>query len=113
MANGIRMTEKELAGLMQTNISGTNYASAVFVMERLGFIARKFHVKDSDPRKIEAPAMIFVDHPATGPESHAVGYMGFHAGKAEIWDPLEGKKFMTQEELSETWHGRGVGFKKK
>ena len=45
------------------------------------------------------------------PESHAVLYMGSRKEKAEIWDPLSGKRFWTKEKLKEVWHGRAIEFR--
>ena len=55
--------------------------------------------------------MIFIDHPAAGDESHAVAYMGINKGKAEIWDPLEGKRYLDVRQLKKIWHGRGIEFR--
>jgi hypothetical protein len=60
--------------------------------------------------RLKVPAMIFIDHPSAGEESHAVAYMGNHLDSAEIWDPLEGKRFVTSQQLKKIWHGRGIEF---
>jgi hypothetical protein len=57
--------------------------------------------------------MIFVDHPVTGPESHAMAYAGYKNDKAEILDPLIGRKFLTETQLKHVWRGRGIEFNKK
>jgi hypothetical protein len=77
-------------------------------MKKLGFNCQKIYTKESDLNVVNLPALLFVDHPATGPESHAVGYMGNVGVKAEIWDPLSGKVLMGAEELRKIWHGRAI-----
>ena len=107
----IEKTEKEMAELFGTTLlTGTSLAQVVFGMQKIGFSCNKAYVSDSNPESLKPPAMIFVDHPVTGPESHAMAYVEYKNGKAEILDPLSGRKFMTKEQLKKVWHGRGVEF---
>jgi ABC-type bacteriocin/lantibiotic exporter with double-glycine peptidase domain len=79
-------------------------------MRKIGFSCNKVQVSESNPEKLTAPAMLFVDNQFTGPESHAVAYMGFNKNKAEIFDPLEGRRLLSKNELAKIWHGRGIEF---
>jgi len=107
---GIQKTEKQMADLFGTTVGGTSGAQVIYGMRKIGFASKKVEVPDSDPERLKSPAMIFIDNQFTGPESHAVAYMGLNKDKAEIWDPLEGKRFLTKAQLAKIWHGRGIEF---
>ena len=108
---GIQKTEKQMADLFGTTVGGTSGAQVIYGMRQIGFASKKVEVPDSDPERLKSPAMIFIDNQFTGPESHAVAYMGLNKDKAEIWDPLEGKRFLTKNQLAKIWHGRGIEFR--
>lgn len=108
-ALGRETTEKEMAALFGTTKRlGTADAQVVYGMRTLGFIADRVEIPGADPAQLASLAMLFVDHPDTGPESHAVAFMRFAHDQAEIWDPLVGKRFLTRSQLAATWHGRGI-----
>jgi hypothetical protein len=108
---GIQKTEKQMANIFGTTVGGTSGAQVIYGMRKIGFASKKVEVPDSDPERLKSPAMIFIDNEFTGPESHAVAYMGFNKDKAEIWDPLEGRRFLTKNQLAKIWHGRGIEFR--
>jgi len=108
---GIQKTEKEMAELFGTTVAGTSGAQVIYGMRKIGIASKKVEVLDSDSERLKSPAMIFIDNQFTGPESHAVAYMGLNKDKAEIWDPLEGKRFLTKDQLAKIWHGRGIEFR--
>ena len=108
---GIQKTEKEMAELFGTTVAGTSGAQVIYGMRKIGIASKKVEVPDSDPERLKSPAMIFIDNQFTGPESHAVAYMGLNKDKAEIWDPLEGRRFFTKDQLAKIWHGRGIEFR--
>jgi hypothetical protein len=105
---GLEKTEKEMAELFGTTMGGTSGAQVIYGMRKIGFACNKVEILDCDPQKLQAPAMIFIDNQFTGPESHAAAYLGLDTGKAEIWDPLEGKRLLRKNELRKIWHGRGI-----
>lgn len=107
---GIRKTEKKMAELLGTTAAGTSAAQIIYGMRKIGFSCRKVEIADSNPQKIKLPAMMFVNNQFAGPESHAVTYVRFRNGKAEIWDPLEGKLLYSKSELAKVWHGRAIEF---
>ncbi len=108
---GIEKTEKEMAVLFGTSVFGTSDAQVIYGMRKTGFSCKKVEIPNADPEKLNTPAMLFIDHPMTGPESHAVVCMGFRDGKAEIRDPLHYDiRFQSKEELAKVWHGRGIEF---
>ena len=106
----MQKTEKQMAELFGTTVGGTSGAQVIYGMRELGFSCNKVEVSDSNPENLSAPAMIFIDNQFTGPESHAVAYMGFNKDKAEIFDPLEGRRFLSKNQLAKIWHGRGIEF---
>jgi predicted double-glycine peptidase len=108
---GIQKTEKEMAELFGTTVAGTSGAQVIYGMRKIGIASKKVEVLDSDSERLKSPAMIFIDNQFTGPESHAVAYMGVNQDKAEILDPLEGMRFLTKNQLAKIWHGRGIEFR--
>ncbi len=107
---GMQKTEKQMAKLFGTTVGGTSGAQVIYGMKKIGYSCNKVEVLDSNPEKLNAPAMIFIDNQFTGPESHAVAYMGLNKDKAEIFDPLEGRRFLSKNQLAKIWHGRGIEF---
>lgn len=112
IARAFRMqkSEKQMAELFRTTVGGTSGAQVIYGMREIGFSCNKVKIIDSNPEKLKAPAMLFIDNQFTGPESHAVAYMGFKEDKAEIFDPLEGRRLLSKNELAKIWHGRGIEF---
>jgi len=108
---GLQKTEKEMAELFGTTVAGTSGAQVIYGMRKIGIASKKVEVLDSDSERLKSPAMIFIDNQFTGPESHAVAYMGVNQDKAEILDPLEGMRFLTKNQLAKIWHGRGIEFR--
>jgi hypothetical protein len=109
---GMQKTEKQMAELFKTTVGGTSGAQVIYGMRKIGFSCNKVQVSESNPEELTAPAMLFVDNQFTGPESHAVAYMGFNKNKAEIFDPLEGRRLLSKNELAKIWHGRGIEFRR-
>ncbi len=109
---GIAKTERDMAELYGTSaLLGTTAAQVVYGNTVIGIASRKVEIPDLDPERVAAPAMFFVDHPATGPESHAVAYLGMKEGKAEVWDPIRGLKRLDKKSLASVWRGRGIEFR--
>lgn len=105
---GLDLTERDMADLMGTSVIGTELPRIERAMRDIGFMTQRVQVKDADIDVVRSPAMLFVDHPQTGPESHVVAYFGSSGGAYEIWDPLEGRIHMDRTRLLAYWHGRGV-----
>jgi uncharacterized membrane protein len=107
---GIAKSERDVAALYGTSILGTSAAQVVYGNARLGIASRKRDLPDRDPARLAPPAMIFVDNPFSGPESHAVAFLGMEGGKAKIWDPLTGLGRFPAPVLASFWKGHGVEF---
>jgi ABC-type bacteriocin/lantibiotic exporter with double-glycine peptidase domain len=105
---GEKISEREMARLLKTTRSGTLSASVLVEVRRMGFFAERFMLDEGLWSEAPVPSVILVDHPATGPESHAVSLMGVDEGVFEVWDPLTGKLDLTRLELGKIWHGRGI-----
>lgn len=105
---GIERTEKEMAHFLGATRMGTSTAQMIYGLERLGFTCRRVAAPDGAPVELRAPAILLVDHPDVGREKHAVAYMGTDGETFEVWDPLVGRTFLTQEEMNEIWHGHAV-----
>jgi ABC-type bacteriocin/lantibiotic exporter with double-glycine peptidase domain len=58
--------------------------------------------------KIEPPAIIYIDHPSLGVESHAVAYLDYNNTGYKIWDPLQGIRVITDNNMNHIWHGNGI-----
>ncbi|MBF0607913.1 MAG: cysteine peptidase family C39 domain-containing protein [Candidatus Magnetobacterium sp. LHC-1] len=106
---GIKTTEKELAKLMNTTGTGTNYGNAIYGMKQIGIACKKIYIKDSNIRLVKPPAFVSVDHIAAGSEAHSVAFMGLVDDLVEIWDPLVGKRqYIKESDVLRFWHGRGL-----
>ena len=74
----------------------------------MGLHREKVVARDGDVGHLTVPAMLFIDHPQAGPESHAVALMEADGGQAVFWDPLHGREQRSFEALRAIWHGRAV-----
>lgn len=77
---------------------------AVYGMRDLGFACRRVTVPDIGAVRLSVSAMISVDLPMTGPESRAVAIMEASAERAEVRDPLWGRRVFTPK----SWPGDGT-----
>jgi predicted double-glycine peptidase len=100
--------EKEMAELLHTTVNGTIAIRAAVVARELGYEACRFYAEEGEWATVQVPCVIFVDHPATGPESHCVSLMSVSQDCFEVWDPLVGRTFLSTEELAAIWPGRGI-----
>lgn len=104
---GRQITEKEMVALLGTTDAGTSPAQIVYAMRKMGFASGKRHVRDRDITRVAAPAILFVK---AGPDidGHVVTFAGMTNGKAEIWGPSFGKKFIAVQDLQNDWGGRAI-----
>lgn len=105
---GIERSEREMAHLMRTSVMGTSAAQVVYGMRAAGIACEPWLDPGADPAALPLPAMLFVDHPAVGPEGHAVAMLAYEDGYALIVDPLIGRLQRTPDALQQVWHGRAV-----
>lgn len=101
-------TEPEMALLLKTSRSGTVAPRVLVAARRLGFAAERFDRARTGWTGVPVPSVIFVDHPAVGPDGHAVSLMRIEGDVIEVWDPLVGRLEFSREELGRIWRGRGI-----
>ncbi|MDE0958433.1 MAG: cysteine peptidase family C39 domain-containing protein [Planctomycetota bacterium] len=104
----IDLDEKEAADLLLTTVYGTGPGQVRFVLDQLGFSFTTLDPKQRSLADVSPPAILFVDHPALGRESHAVMYHAIAEGGYEIYEPLEGAIIWDQQTLEARWHGNGI-----
>ncbi len=104
---GMPKTEKEMVALLETAEDGTSNAEVILGLRKLGFRCVKRYMYDRDASRLHVPAMLVVDLVGQS-DGHAVAYMGQKDGKAEIWDPSGGKKWVSAGELRAFWRGRAI-----
>ena len=104
----IDLDEKEAAGLLLTTVYGTAPGQLRFVLDQLGFSFTTLDPKQPSLADVPPPAILFVDHPALGRESHAVMYRAIAEGGYEIYEPLEGAIVWDRQTLEARWHGNGI-----
>jgi ABC-type bacteriocin/lantibiotic exporter with double-glycine peptidase domain len=100
--------EPEATKLLGTTMHGTSVGQIVMGMESVGFTCRKVVIASDRLADIKPPAVLMVDHPALGPESHAVALVRVEENAFEVWDPLIGSEIMTADKLGSIWRGRAV-----
>ncbi len=105
---GNQKTEREMAELLGTTVMGTSPAQVLRGMQRIDISCQKVVVDDRDPLKLKLPALLLVDHPATGSESHAVVVLERKEGCCTVIDPLVGKVRISSQRLSSVWRGRAI-----
>ena len=104
----IDLDEKEAADLLLTSVYGTGPGQVRYVLDLLGFSFTTLDPKQRSLEDVSPPAILFVDHPALGRESHAVMYHAIAEGGYEIYEPLEGAIIWDQQTLDARWHGNGI-----
>lgn len=111
---GFRFSEREMAAFMGTRASGTSPAFIIRGLRKAGIEGRKFSASEGEFARLPLPAILIVDHPGAGPESHAVLAIRFHPDKEvlEIWNPLTGSQMLTQARLRQIWRGHGIACRK-
>ena len=105
---GIELSERSAARALGTTALGTSPGQMRYALHHLGIEYRCLNERYSGISQIQPPAMLFVDHPAVGSEGHVVAYFGRSGSDYEIWDPLVGKTFWSEEKVREVWHGNGI-----
>ena len=107
---GIDVTERQLAKAFRTSTSGTHLTTVIYILKEYGLIGSR-NLTDVENMKNLENSIILVDHPETGPNSHAVYFMGYERDKFKIIDPMQGKIELGEQEFSKIWHGELVEFK--
>ncbi|MAE64899.1 MAG: hypothetical protein CMJ18_11575 [Phycisphaeraceae bacterium] len=105
---GSNLSEKEAAELLGTTRTGTHNGQLRYALDRLGYAYETLNRGYHHLADVPPPAILFVDHPKLGRESHAVLFVAHRRGRYEIWDPLTGRELATAQQIDANWHGNGV-----
>lgn len=97
-----------MAELLGTNVMGTSPAQIIRGMAKLGIRLRKADIQGRDPCALRCPAMLFVDHPSTGSESHLMVLFGVRDHVCDLSDPLVGKLRIPEKKLRSMWRGKAL-----
>ena len=103
---GIHKTEKDLAYLIKTTRFGTTDQNTIKGMAEINFDCKLMERSIDEMLKMEMPLVLFIYHPITGPQTHTVSCWGQTFKGIEIWDPLDGKRFLSKDELEDLWQGQ-------
>ena len=107
-ALNITTTEKRVAQLSRLTTFGASSGQVRYALEKLGIKHHSLTGGFNDPNSIKAPAILYVDDPTVGFEGHAIVYFGKNSQGYAIWNPLGFDANLSEEELREIWHGKGV-----
>mgnify|MGYP000904111179 CR=1 FL=1 len=101
-------TEEGLAREIWTTAQGTSHVSALRSLRARGYscdLAYMPEIRDWAPF---LPAVVFIDHSAAGPESHAILLEAINDDRVVLVDPLQGRIDASARTLSTRWPGRGI-----
>lgn len=106
--HGVEVSEQQVARIVGSTNLGTSVGAMRYGFDRLRCDFRTLTREHSDISRVQGPAVLIVDHPATGGESHAVLYVGVVGERIELIDPLQGRCFVDVDRFGHFWHGQGV-----
>jgi len=104
----MNVSEKKVAKLSRLTSLGANAGQVRFALDKLGIKYHSLTAQFTNPNKIKAPAILYVDNPVVGFEGHAIVYFGKSHYGYKIWDPVGLNIYLSEEELRAIWHGNGV-----
>jgi len=104
----INVSEKEVAKMSRLTKRGANAGQVRFALNQLGIGYHSLTGKFTDPNKIKAPAILYIDNPVVGFEGHAIVYLGKGHYGFEIWNPVGLHIYLSEKELRKVWHGNGI-----
>ncbi len=107
---GVETTERAMAERFGTTAMGTSAAQVIHGFAAIDITCVRREIDACGLNELAAPAMLFVDHPVIGPESHAL-FMRARAGEREVWDPLGGR--ISLESLCSRWRGRALACRRR
>lgn len=109
-----QVREAEVALAMGTSRSGTSMPQVVVGMRAFGIECTPVALQAGEIDRLTTPAILFVDHPATGPEGHAMVLIKREAdGRFRVIDPLYGRDLWPRTKLESVWHGLAVGCRRQ
>jgi len=105
---GVNLTEKQAAKLLHTTSKGSGPCQLRYALTKLNIPYQTLRLKEPDLKQVHPPAILYVDHPQVGKESHAVTFIATSDKGYEIWDPLIGRVYWSQQDIDSLWHGKGI-----
>ncbi len=105
---GISITEREAAALLGTTKLGTSPGQMRYALDQLGIATETLNERYASIDGVPPPAILFFDHPATGPESHAIALLRVDGDVVQVFDPIEGLVSFTASHAAALWHGNGI-----
>lgn len=102
---GKAVTEKEMAKLTGTTILGTSPGQIVYALKTAGIAAEKKSLDANQLSSLSQPAILFIDYPGLGPDSHAVAFLPTKTQKIRIIDPLSGGYEFDVNRFPWKWRG--------
>jgi len=105
---GKKVTEKEVAKLSNLSKFGATSGELRYTLNKLGFRYKTIVDTKQKLKTLTPLAIIYIDYPNLGKESHTVVYLGYKDGIYHIWDPLKGYRDIPQKQMDSIWHGNGI-----
>ena len=102
---GLSITEKQMAKLTGTTVLGTSPGQIVRAFRSTGITAKKKTLRIAQLAALPQPAILFIDYPGLGPDSHAVALLPTTTAKLRIIDPLSGSYDIAADRFPWRWRG--------
>lgn len=102
--HGLSQGEREMARLIGTTREGSSPAQVITGLAKLGFSCRKTLQAERDVRRLQTPAMLWLE----GRAPHAVLLASVQGERAEVLDPLVGRVAYGWTQVPSTWRGRAL-----
>jgi hypothetical protein len=91
-----------------TTALGTGPAQLIDALRAKEIVGTRRTATVEDLAVLRRPAILFVDYPGLGPDSHAIVFLPKGAGHLALVDPLRGLYDESAEALAARWRGRLV-----
>ena len=108
MRFGIDIDEKIASKLTRVTKFGADLGQIRYALNQLGIEYETLNGKYKTLKEIKPPAILFVNHPVIGKDGHSVVFLGIKKGLFKIWDPLQGEKLLSKEDIENIWNGNGL-----
>ena len=102
---GLQLKESDLARELKTSMKGTHLTSVLYWLKKHKFDAERI-VLNPDTTTELSNCIVTIDHPATGPDSHAAYLHTMNVDLVQLVDPLSGIKEMKREDFLKVWKGQ-------
>ena len=100
--------EKRIASLSGLTKFGATSGQLRYALDILGLGYETVHDSPKKLKALLAPVLIYIDHSTIGKEGHAVVYLDHNSSGYSLWDPLQGHRMVSDQEMDKIWHGNGI-----